>query len=728
MATISEALALADAHQGAGNLAYAEQVLQAVLKVAPSDARALHLMGVVRLRCGDNAGALPWLERAVAVEPTHTIYQCNYGLALSGVGRTEEAVAAYRRSLTLNPDYPESNNNLGVIIRERGDPEEALVYYERALRLRPDYADAHNNLAIALFDLGRYEKAEGHFRRAISLKPGVAEMFNNLGATLRELGRDEDALACYRQSLALKPHSPATINNLGIIEQQELHLEKASAYYRKALAVEPKFVSAFENMSGILQELGRFEEARKALDEALSIEPRPRFRYKRALIVPVFVQSVEHLRLERQRLENEIDAMLADGIRVDPLKLQLQANFYLAYQGCNDRALLEKLGRICSEGCEDFTGKRPPPVREDGRIRIGFVSGLFRNHTIGWYWKDNVAALDRSRFHVTVLSLKGGDDEVSLVFRQAAERFVQLPRNLVEARQRVADLGLDVLYYTDIGMEPAAFALATSRMAPVQCVTWGHPLTTGLKTIDYFVSSELLEADGAEDHYSERLVRLKSMGLYLSPPEATPSTKTRADFGLPEGRRLYGCVQSPFKIHPDDDANFAEILRRDPEGDLVLLRGTYPSWHELLQKRFATTIPGAAGRIHYLERLSTEDFLRVDQLVDVLLDPIHFSGGKTSYEAFSLGIPVVTMPSPYLRGRITNGLYRILGVTDAIAHTPEQYVEIALRLARDREHRADVSRRIQAASGRLFGDRSALAEQEDFLAAAVAAARQDKKV
>jgi predicted O-linked N-acetylglucosamine transferase (SPINDLY family) len=139
-------------------------------------------------------------------------------------------------------------------------------------------------------------------------------------------------------------------------------------------------------------------------------------------------------------------------------------------------------------------------------------------------------------------------------------------------------------------------------------------------------------------------------------------------------------------------------------------------------------MPDVAGRIRFLPRVDSDNFLRLYQLVDVLLDPLHFSGGKTSYEAFALGVPVVTMPSQHLRGRITYALYQILGVHDAIARSPQEFAEIALRLAKDRDFRADVSRRILEASPRLFNDRPALAELEDFLERAVAAARKGEKV
>src|SRR5262249_3173954 len=149
---------------------------------------------------------------------------------------------------------------------------------------------------------------------------------------------------------------------------------------------------------------------------------------------------------------------------------------------------------------------------------------------------------------------------------------------------------LDILFYTDV-VDPLLYSLAFSRLAPVQCVTWGHPDTTGLDTIDYFVSSELFETAQADEHYSETLVRLKTIPAYCYRPERTTPAKAREAFDLPADGHLYACLQSVYKFHPEFDVVLTDILRRDPKGVLILSEGYHCYWRTLLERRFMATLP-----------------------------------------------------------------------------------------------------------------------------------------
>src|SRR5690606_22166406 len=198
--------------------------------------------------------------------------------------------------------------------------------------------------------------------------------------------------------------------------------------------------------------------------------------------------------------------------------------------------------------------------------------------------------------------------------------------------RQIADCALDIMVYPDIGMDMATFSLAFARLAPVQCVSWGHPLTTGIPTIDYFISWAGAEPDDAAAHYSERLIRLRSFPTCYTRPVFDRRRIDRARFGLPADCRLYLCLQTLFKFHPAFDPALAAILRADPKALIVLIEGPRRRWRALLTERFCRSMPDVADRICFVPSLTNEDYLALTALGDVVLDPPVFGGGNTTLE------------------------------------------------------------------------------------------------
>jgi protein O-GlcNAc transferase len=268
--------------------------------------------------------------------------------------------------------------------------------------------------------------------------------------------------------------------------------------------------------------------------------------------------------------------------------------------------------------------------------------------------------------------------------------------------------------------------LAHARLAPVQCVTWGHPLTTGLPTIDFFISSKDLEPIGAEAHYSEQLVKLAHLANYYYRPEPVISKKRRADFGLAEGDHLYLCPQSLFKLHPDDDAVFRQIVEQDPSARIVLIEGQQPTWSGILRERLSSSMGQASDRVQFVARQAQSEFQRLLELADVMLDPLHFGGGNTSFEAFSVGTPIVTLPGGFLRSRITYALYRWMGLDDCVAKSTADYVAKAVRLASDPRWRERVRASILAENHKLYENLAGVRELESFLSQAAHGHREHR--
>ncbi|MCL4202553.1 MAG: TIGR03032 family protein [Pirellulaceae bacterium] len=528
---------------------------------------------------------------------------------------------------------------------------------------------------------------------------------------LHQQGRLHEALQAYRQALEIDPNRAAVHCNLGNLWQELDDQHQAIGSYRQALELDPELVPARQNLGYLLFNHGRTEEAVAVYEALLERDPSPMNRMLDAGVLPVVYQSAADVDRWRQRLSERLDGLLADGAVIDTTATLAPTSFFLAYQGRNDAEIMRRIGRI-HRGPELVPPADGPLCpRSDGRLRVGFLSAYFRDHTIGRLNLGRIRHLDRRRFEVTVLSATGRQDAVAADFRTAGDRYVPLEREVSAARQRIADQDLDVLIFADVGMDSLTSTLARSRMAAVQCVTWGHPDTTGSPHIDYFLSSELLELPEADGHYSERLVRLPRLATHFPRPAlvdvAPPLDRSQrqalaSGFGLDPQRHHYLCPQTLFKLHPDFDAVLAAIIEADPRAEIVLLEGRVQHWTALLRERFQRTLPDGDRRIRWLPAQPRDAFLRLLAAADVVLDPLHFGGGHTSYEALALAAPVVTLPGEFLRGRITQALYRAIELTDLITETPEAYVETAGRLAGDESFRRKICTRIAAAAGVLY--------------------------
>ncbi|MCA9188256.1 MAG: TIGR03032 family protein, partial [Planctomycetales bacterium] len=472
--------------------------------------------------------------------------------------------------------------------------------------------------------------------------------------------RIQEAIQLLDQASAQNPVSGEILNHLGNALQDAGQQELALQRYAQAVSVEPTFYPALQNLGYVLVALGHTDLGIERLKQAQEINPLDVNHILIATALPTIYTSVDDLRDRRTHLEGEIKRLADNGLRIDTSKTLVPTNFFAAYQGYNDCLLHKNLGRIYRGG--DLSKPRRKVTTGGGKIRIGFLSAYFRDHTIGRLNLGRVERLPRDRFEIVVLSVGQHHDEMARRFAQAADQFVLVPRDVAAARELIARQEVDILFFTDVGMDALTYTLAFSRMAPVQAVTWGHPVTTGSRTMDYFVSSQLLELPEADGHYTERLLRPASMATYYHRPILEQETASRREWGLEPSRHLYLCPQTLFKFHPEFDPVLAGILRADPLGDIVLIEGRTSNWTRMLQARFAQTMPDAVDRIRFLPAMENPRFLHLLAAADVMLDPLHFGGGNTSYEAFALGTPIVTLPGPYLRSRITFALYQRMGL------------------------------------------------------------------
>lgn len=457
---------------------------------------------------------------------------------------------------------------------------------------------------------------------------------------------------------------------------------------------------------------GRMREAEQCFRTVMARDSNPTTQFILATMLPPIYQSNDDLRAWRKRFEENVRALHQKKVTLDLGSHLGVPTFTTAYQGLNDLELHRQLTSLYRPPPDPQLPPSAPGMR--GRIKVGFISTYFRDHTIGRLNHGLVEQISRDDFSVSVLSVGSGKGELADIFRRRADDYVELTADLNAARKKIAAMKLDILFYTDLGMEPLTYTLAFSRLAPVQCVTWGHPDTTAIPTIDYFISSEDLDTADAQQFYTEKLVRLRLPAVYYRRPTLPATPKARSDFGMPEEATLYGCPQSLYKFHPDFDAVLGGILRGDEHGLLVLLKGQHQSMDDLLMNRFQRTLGDVINRIRWIPRQDRAGFLSLNNVLDVSLDPLHFGGGNTTYEAFALGVPVVTLPSEFLRGRITYAQYRMMGIDDCIVQYPGEYIQKALHLGRDASYRAAVRKKILDSNSVLYENSQAVKELEQF--------------
>jgi len=659
----------------------AEQIYRHILTRQPRHAAALHLLGVVHYQHGDADAALDFIGRAIALVPDKPAYHNNYGAALHVLGRHAEALDCFQRALELNPRYPDALANLGMAQTAMGHPHAAIATCCEALLIQPSHRDAMTRLRSALQQAGRDREAGNLSELAKAERPG-AEFYARLGNLMFGSGRAEAATAAYRKAIELAP-------------------DHAAAHF---------------NLGSACQEVYCIEEARHHLQRAAELRPEEPFWRLRALLAgPVVFQDAAEVDAYRQNLLRTLDAWSAAAPATAEWDRLLTAAVHpalsLSYHGRNNRQLKERFAAIFGRYLVD----QPEPSGSGlpDRRRIGFL--VTRRHEAMFLRSMGgiLENLDGERFELVVLCCRRIVETLRRGLHRDDLRFVPFDDSLPTAVRKIREAACDLIYYWEVGSDAMNYFLPFAHLAPVQCTGWGSALTSGVPAIDYFLSSELIERPGSDVQYSERLWLSKTLFVNKSrlPPVAPVS---RGQFGLPDDRNLYVCLQNPLKLHPDFDPLLAGILASDPRALIVLLADRAGHVADRLWQRFVHRVPGAAGRIVFLPQQPLDDYCRLLQLADVVLDPPHYGAGSSCYDIFSFNQPLVTLPGELIVGRITQAFYKKMQFEELIVRSPTEYVAKAVQVATDRDYRAHVKDRIARSSDVVFDDIEAVREHERF--------------
>jgi predicted O-linked N-acetylglucosamine transferase (SPINDLY family) len=670
--SIAQSMQAAWAQLRAGRLPEAERICQSVLAAEPEQPDALNLLGVLANQSGQRERALELLGRALRGQPSNAGFLTNLGLVHYSAQRPAAALACYDQALAIQPDHAGALVSRGKALLLLGRHEEAIEGLRRALALRPDFPEARRQLAIALNDHGtrlkdrnRFGEAIARYREALALEPELAEVHYNLGVALKAQGKRAQAIASYEQAIALKPAF-------------------AEARWAKAVSLIP----IVHGQSG-------------PGDDA-------EFR-------PAFARALE-----------ELDAWFAgERVREGYRAVGSQQPFHLAYEEEDNRPLLARYGALCSRLMEDWLHRQalaplPPAPPPRGPLRLAIVSGHFYDHSV-WHallegWLQN---LDRGRVELHLFYLGTVEDGKTAIARRQAASFQPLGGELRACVEAIRARRPEAILYPEIGMDAMTTKLAALRLAPVQLATWGHPQTTGLPTIDAFLSAEGLEPEDAAAHYSERLVRLPNLGCCYPFAPVHPAPPDLGALGIDGGQPLLVCPGAPFKYVPRHDAVLVEIARRLGRCQFVFFKGNLEEQSELLQRRLQSAFAQAGLRCEdffaWIPWQPKPAFHGLMQRADVFLDTLGFSGFNTAMQAVECGLPIATREGKFMRGRLASGILKRMQLEELVAPTDDAYVALAVRLAQDADYRQRMRERIRQSRAILFDDPAPVRALEDFL-------------
>lgn len=607
--------------------------------------------------------------------------------ALHQRGQIAQAQALYEDVLRAEPNNFEALHHLGLVFCQRQDFVRGLRFFDRAIKADPRSADCHSNRGNALRDLGRLDEAILSFDKALALKPDFAEGHCNRGNTLRDLRRLDEAIASYDEAIALKPDLAEAWSNRGAALHDLGRLDEAVGSYDKAVALRPNHAKAWSNRGNALRALKRLDEAIASYEKAVVLEPNGKFALGDLLLARLQVCDWQGFALGIGRLSEKI------------AKREQAAAPFVLLATVDAPALHRQAAELHAQSTHPSI-KSVKPLRKSARrdrIHIGYYSADFHDHPTAWLMAELFEQHDRQRFEVTALSF-GPDRQDAMRQRlsSAFHRFIDVRQKsdaeiAAMSRDLRIDIAVDLKGYT----EDCRTGIFAERCAPLQVNYLGYPGTMGAPYIDYIFADRTVIPEGAERHYTEKVVRLP--GCYQvndSKRAISDCAFTRQECGFGDTDFVFCCFNNTYKIQPATFDGWMRILGKVPGSKLWLFESN-PLAAENLRREAASR--GIAGdRLVFAAHLPLADHLARHRCADLFLDTLPYNAHTTASDALWAGVPVLTRPGEAFAGRVAASLLTVLGLGELIAPSEQEFEERAIELATDPGKLADIRQKLAA--------------------------------
>lgn len=726
-------------HQ-AGRLGDAATLYEKILSEMPGQFDAAHLLGVIALQTGNLKDAQRRIVAALQLKPDDAPAHSNLSAAYLRDNQLDAALKHAQIASALYPDSVDSLINLGTILRQMNRFRDAIDPLKSAHAITPKSPLVCNLLGVCLLNSGDARGAVQMFESVVGVVPGDSEGWLNLSNGLKVLGQLQRAMECFARSAALRGDSTAALSVQAASQFELGKIDEAIATYRKIVNATTS-VQTLCSFAIALIASGLNDEAIGVAQQAIqkdAANPIPRWIKTFAHIKPICERAadVELSRNSYAKSLNDLKFWLDKNSSPETYRaVGTSQPFYLAYQPFDNKELMIEYGQLCTRAMQTAPGARdckPPIPGARSAMRIGIASAQIREHSVwnaitkGW-----VEQLDKSRFELHLFQLSPIHDAETLVAKQHAHHFHDKPKDISGWIRAILDADLDFLIYPEIGMDPLTAQLAALRLAPLQAVTWGNPLTTGLSTIDIYLSAETMEPVDAQSHYSEKLICLPNLSVYVNPLSPKQTDPDLLGLGIPTDEPLLLCPGTPFKYSPIYDSvivSIAKGLAKAGHGRMLFFSSSSGSMHlqliNRLRRVFSESEIDFDDQVCVVPVLERARFYGLMGRATLMLDTLGFSGFNTALQGIECGLPVLAYDGEFMRGRLASCIMRRLNLPELIADSPEDFVARALELIADSEQISRLRALIAGRRHKLFHDLEAVRGLEGALAKEIMLNRQ----
>lgn len=649
--------------------------MKKALELKPDDAETHNNLGIIFQNLALLGEAEASYRRALKIDPNYFQALSNLGSTLQALGRLNDAETCYRKAIDLKSNYAKAHSNLGSLLQQIGRLDEAMVSYRQAIQLNPNVADWYYCLGNIFKAQGNLEKAEASYHCAIEIKPEFADAVFNLGYVLQEMGKIMEAGDYYRRTLELEPEYFGAHQNLGVIYQYMNGLVEAEESYKRAIQINPDRAEPHCSLGYILQELGRSDEAEISLRRAIEIKPDFATAYCNLGVILGDLGRLEEAEAcYRQALHLKPNYVLAFS------NLLFILNYSSRHTSTHYIAEAHQYGRqvaknVTSRFTEWFCEKQPQ------RLRIGFVSGDFSNHPVGYFLENVLSHLDQSSVELIAYSTYQKMDDVTARLKPHFSAWHSIVGQSDESAARlIHNDGVNVLIDLSGHSRNNRLPVFAWKPAPVQVSWLGYFATTGVAEIDYFLGDPYVAPMSEANHFTEQIWQLPESYWCFTEPNATVEVGPLP--ALSAGRISFGCFNNLTKMNDDVVALWAKILLAVPESTLFLKSNQLQDAlvRNTTIQRFVThgieanrlILEGTSSRAKYLDAYNR---------IDIALDPFPYPGGTTSIEGLWMGVPFITRRGDRFLSHAGETILHNAGLSDWIAVDADDYLAKAVGFA-----------------------------------------------